>query len=250
MSHRNDALSDFDRKWEEMAAQRQQFATHNGTTRTETQISIVNGVRKEIVTTYHPDGTITTTIDGRQSDGGKAQKIQAERRPERQSVVRIKSKAKTVEPSKTTKASTDSSDFKAEVLQLINDCRKQHQVSPLRLDDNLSNLAQDWANHLASSGSFAHRPNCKFGENIAMGSGSWGTVQSLVKSWYDEVNDYSFSKGSGPGTGHFTQLVWKNSQLLGVGRATAPNGSTYLVTNYDPAGNFIGQYQNNVFPKR
>jgi hypothetical protein len=47
-------------------------------------------------------------------------------------------------------------------------------------------------------------------------------------------------------TGHFTQVVWKNSTQVGFGVAVAPNGSFYAVANYYPAGNFTGQFKENV----
>ena len=46
--------------------------------------------------------------------------------------------------------------------------------------------------------------------------------------------------------GHFTQVVWKNSKKLGIGKAKNKNGKTIVVANYEPAGNWIGQYKDNV----
>ena len=51
------------------------------------------------------------------------------------------------------------------------------------------------------------------------------------------------------GTGHFTQVVWKESKELGIGRAVGKkNGMTctYIVGRYRPAGNFQGKFQENV----
>ena len=51
-------------------------------------------------------------------------------------------------------------------------------------------------------------------------------------------------------TGHFTQVVWKGSQEIGVGRAKSRDGTKwYIVTNYYPAGNYVGEYKSNVLPK-
>lgn len=41
-------------------------------------------------------------------------------------------------------------------------------------------------------------------------------------------------------TGHFTQVVWKGSKEMGVGRATARSGNIYVVANYAPGGNMQG----------
>ena len=60
---------------------------------------------------------------------------------------------------------------------------------------------------------------------------------------------YMFNgRGSG-GTGHFTQLVWKGSTVLGIGRAEVEEGGmkcAYIVGRYKPAGNMRGDYQQNV----
>ena len=47
--------------------------------------------------------------------------------------------------------------------------------------------------------------------------------------------------------GHFTQVVWKDSKLLGIAQARSNSGKIIVVANYDPAGNFGGRYQANVF---
>lgn len=52
-------------------------------------------------------------------------------------------------------------------------------------------------------------------------------------------------------TGHFTQVVWKGSQKLGVGFAVSGDGnSVYIVAQYTPPGNYMGQFQQNVLPAR
>ena len=51
-------------------------------------------------------------------------------------------------------------------------------------------------------------------------------------------------------TGHFTQLIWKDSKQLGVGVAKSRKGFTKLVAKYKPAGNVIGSYTQNVLSKQ
>ena len=59
----------------------------------------------------------------------------------------------------------------------------------------------------------------------------------MSKNWYDEIKDYNFKTGKSTGvTGHFTQLIWKDSREVGFG--VAFNGhSVYTVANYFPGGN-------------
>lgn len=64
------------------------------------------------------------------------------------------------------------------------------------------------------------------------------------------MKDFDFDRDpSLPGTAHFTQIVWKSTKLLGIGRAIIRRGGmtcTYFVARYDPAGNWVGQFKENV----
>ena len=59
-----------------------------------------------------------------------------------------------------------------------------------------------------------------------------------------EINDYSYRTTdtiNGKMIGHFTQVVWKASQKVGVGIAVGQRGDTftvYIVARYSPSGNF------------
>lgn len=52
--------------------------------------------------------------------------------------------------------------------------------------------------------------------------------------------------------GHFTAMVWKTTKKLGVGKAVASDGSTFVVARYFPAGNITnqGHFQANVLPPK
>lgn len=47
-------------------------------------------------------------------------------------------------------------------------------------------------------------------------------------------------------------MVWKGSKKLGVGKAVATDGSTFVVARYFPAGNITnqGHFQANVLPPK
>merc|ERR1719327_622481 len=66
--------------------------------------------------------------------------------------------------------------------------------------------------------------------------------------WYSEIKDYDFSNpGFKPNVGHFTQVVWKSTTKLGCGTASdGPN--VYVTCRYDPGGNMMGAFADNVQP--
>ena len=66
---------------------------------------------------------------------------------------------------------------------------------------------------------------------------------------YGEYKDYDFSRGGWQkGTGHFTQVVWKSTKELGIGRAKTADGKlTFVVGRYRPAGNIINYMADNIF---
>lgn len=71
---------------------------------------------------------------------------------------------------------------------------------------------------------------------------SYAWQPHLFLNRFDEVCHYSFGKdGPQPGTNHFTQLVWKGSTELGIGKASNKQSSgdicTFIVARYKPQGN-------------
>ena len=69
--------------------------------------------------------------------------------------------------------------------------------------------------------------------------------------WYNEIESYDFNRSDvSMQTGHFTQVVWKGSKALGVGIANSKSRKIYVVAQYSPAGNYVGQYKNDVLPAR
>jgi uncharacterized protein YkwD len=151
--------------------------------------------------------------------------------------------------------STDQETLIKQAIAKHNEYRRKHGAPDVKHNLELSRVAQNWARNIASRNAMQHS-NCnwdgkRIGENIAM----WGGMSPensgayATKMWYDEIKDYNFSRpGFSSGTGHFTQVVWRGSTEVGFGIARSGNGSFYVVGNYYPAGNFSGQYQQNVLP--
>ncbi|XP_077171309.1 serotriflin-like isoform X2 [Paroedura picta] len=81
------------------------------------------------------------------------------------------------------------------------------------------------------------------GENLFMSSRPtlWSEA---IQAWYDEVKDFQYGRGSRRGavTGHYTQVVWYRSNLLGCAVARCRNRrlAYYYVCHYCPGGNIVG----------
>uniref|UniRef100_A0A672LQI0 Cell wall protein PRY3-like n=1 Tax=Sinocyclocheilus grahami TaxID=75366 RepID=A0A672LQI0_SINGR len=142
--------------------------------------------------------------------------------------------------------------FEAEFLQSHNAYRKQHGAPALTINKNLCRSAQAWAEHLLSITTLKHS-NKDYGENLYY---AWSsatkklTGHEAVESWYSEIKDYNFGRpGFSSKTGHFTQVVWKDTKEVGVGLATDGN-TTFVVGQYLPAGNITnaGYFEKNVLP--
>lgn len=46
--------------------------------------------------------------------------------------------------------------------------------------------------------------------------------------------------------GHFTQLVWKSTKSMGIAMVKGKSGRIVIVANYNPPGNIMGQFMDNV----
>ena len=148
--------------------------------------------------------------------------------------------------------SISGTDFQKSALDAHNNYRAKHHIGKLVFNQELCDIAQKYAEELARTGNFAHSGNSfhddNMGENLFACYGMKITGKMMTDDWYNEVNQYNFNNpGYISGTGHFTQIVWKGSKQVGFGYAQARDGYYYGVANYYPAGNFIGEFEDNVF---
>ncbi|KAI4504389.1 hypothetical protein M0802_000860 [Mischocyttarus mexicanus] len=134
-------------------------------------------------------------------------------------------------------------------------------MNNLKWNDELAHIAQVWA----SQCQFFVHDKCRnidnnilnddilakyqVGQNIAYAAGSsLPDVVSLVKLWENEVKDFNYNQGitkqNFGKVGHYTQMVWGNTKEIGCGSLKYVENnweSHYLVCNYGPAGNYLGQ---------
>ncbi|MCF8341153.1 MAG: hypothetical protein K9I82_09265 [Chitinophagaceae bacterium] len=139
------------------------------------------------------------------------------------------------------------------VLLHHNKVRAEVGVDKLVWSNEIAAYAQEWANYLVSENnckmmhrSSANRNDKNWGENLFWGSSAtYYKPLDASKGWAGEKADYTYAPCCGDNfmkIGHYTQMVWKNSKEMGLGIATCPTGEVIIVANYNPSGNYVGQY--------
>ena len=154
------------------------------------------------------------------------------------------------------------SELKERFLKSHNKIRQIYDVPKLVWSEKLADYAQAWAEHLKSKNKcqLQHRTQRSYGENLAM---NWTSKklsktqfdkspEYAVQSWANECKDYSHSSfrcQSGKTCGHFTQVVWEDSEKVGCGMVICDGKENMYgqgrlelwVCNYAPPGNYIGE---------
>ena len=139
-----------------------------------------------------------------------------------------------------------SPELQQQVLDEHNRLRALHvDTPPLVWNDVVAGFAQDWAAQYDCSGILTHSEK-PYGENLAIGY----TAIDAIDTWYNEIRFYNYSNpGYSEIVGHFTQMVWKDSSRLGCAIRNCHNEwTTYFVCEYDPPGNYIGYFGQEVMP--
>jgi len=111
-----------------------------------------------------------------------------------------------------------------ELLSQHNKHRCEHGVPLLTYSDIIAKNAQAWANTIAPQmehSSFDSRSNIAghwmLGENLFMGKSH---MEGVVDAWYDEIRytKNGLVSSFGHDTGHYTQVVWKETRELGCAK--------------------------------
>jgi pathogenesis-related protein 1 len=128
--------------------------------------------------------------------------------------------------------------------------RSKHCVPLLTWSAQLAASAQEWANGCKpdpkNPARFAHSDVP--GENLFSGTAGSYSPELATSVWYGEIKDYNFAApGFANNTGHFTQVVWRDSKQVGCGKAQCGD-KDYWVCRYSPPGNVQGQFPANVQP--
>ena len=138
-----------------------------------------------------------------------------------------------------------------------NTLRTKHRVGKLTKLKDIATMALATAKNCAKLKTLKHSSDSYSGQPVGQNLyvSTWGpTAKDILQGWYyEEEPNYNYNTGkskNGGVIGHFTQVVWKNTKQIGCAYATgtylAYSNSYYVCCNYFPAGNYYGQYTQNV----
>ncbi|KAK6253353.1 hypothetical protein QUC31_015073, partial [Theobroma cacao] len=137
---------------------------------------------------------------------------------------------------------THSQDSPQAFLNVHNAARAAVGVQPMTWDNSVAVYAIDYANQRSNDCKLLHSGG-PYGENLAMSTGNLSATDA-VEMWIDEKTDYDLKSNtcaSGHTCGHYTQVIWATSTRLGCAKVGCGHGGTFVVCNYDPPGNFVGE---------
>lgn len=138
--------------------------------------------------------------------------------------------------------------FISSMLQQHNSYRAELRLPSLTWSPALAADAAMWAQHLTKSDKGEHDLSIRGqeGENLWWGTAGAYSYAEMVGYWGGEKRYFVYGTYPNCSTsrsaivGHYTQIVWKNTQSVGC--AFASNGKTdFLVCRYSPPGNVIGE---------
>ena len=127
-------------------------------------------------------------------------------------------------------ANVQGEDLVSIILTLHNQERAAVGVPPLTWSDSLAAHAQPWADKVYETGDSSHSSGVAdfgiYGENMAWGGGpSFATPTWLAQTWANEKSDYVPGTPASDSTGHYTQMVDKQSTEVGCGFTSGPGWS-------------------------
>lgn len=145
---------------------------------------------------------------------------------------------------KTILEQTTEMDFIIDCLCWHNEYRARHNVPAMSIAMKLCVSAQEWANHLASRNELYYCPSriFNFGQNIFCCVETCLMLsisgQEVATYWYSSIKRYDFCKRpsllhTSVNSGHFTQIVWKNTRFLGVGKSVSRTGKIFVVGEFN-----------------
>ena len=146
----------------------------------------------------------------------------------------------------------DINELKNDLILEINEVRELHQVSGLSPNREIESIAQAFANKIAKKGELEYSNSMYKGEElgeILFYYSSDCDAETVIETWNKDSKHFRYNSKN-PDASSFAQIVWKSSKFIGLGISKDSKGGTYIVANFYPGGNVVGQFAENVFPPK
>ncbi len=122
-----------------------------------------------------------------------------------------------------------------QILSSHNRYRKIWKVPELKLSESLSKYSQMKADMILKP-----TGTCKFGENMYFAN-TFRDLSRCVDHWMCEGSQFENNNWEERGMTHFSQCIWANTKLLGIGFSCCEKNKYVVICNYDPVGNISGE---------
>ena len=143
-------------------------------------------------------------------------------------------------------------DIYNDVLKQHNNIREKYKREQLKLNNDLTTLAQKYADNFdlleESNFHFENDQNQYIGINYKLFDGDISEINKICKEWIDEgkgCEENSVIKYSSK-TKHFTQIIWKNTKNIGLGYSELNNNKKIFIAFYYPVGNILNEFERNT----
>ena len=134
------------------------------------------------------------------------------------------------------------------ILKIHNDIRQKNKHEEIKLNDKLTQIAQKTADNFdileESNFQIENYNNKPLGINYEKFNENNLKIKDICEKWIKEGNKKqikNFSKIK-----HFTQIIWKNTEEIGIGYSELNNKEKILVILYYPAGNIFEEFNENI----
>ena len=144
---------------------------------------------------------------------------------------------------------TEEEVFRGRMIDLHNELRKNYNSPNLKENKNLNKIANKIARDLIlnqEKNQIKIYDGKSFGENVIISESNEPNI--IFKKWSDESQNYDFNKNHFERNAlHFTQIIWKETNEIGIGIANDVVNKKYcVIALYYPPGNTLGEFPKNV----
>ena len=139
-----------------------------------------------------------------------------------------------------------------EVVKIHNKYREKHGSPPLNLNDTISKIAEEDANHLINDKNYNLDDSLLIYKNQPLGVNIYinkiqKSPEDICQDWYNEINNYEYDSDKFQKNAiHFTQIVWNNTKEVGLAFTNKKGKKCCGIALYYPAGNIFDEFKENV----